>query len=92
MPETNRTRSSQDVALPRGVSDPLLWRAAYDVAAAHRPDAAGRCSSLLCAGRPAPCEPLEAARRAMRLAGDAGRRAEHGEPDARVAAQRRRAA
>ncbi|MCZ7437051.1 hypothetical protein O7598_11655 [Micromonospora sp. WMMC241] len=91
MPETNRTRSSQDAVLPRGVTDALLWRAAYDVAAAHRPDAAGRCSSLLCAGRPAPCEPMEAALRAMRMAGDAGR-AEYGEPDARVAARRRRAA
>ncbi|QLQ36293.1 hypothetical protein [Micromonospora robiginosa] len=92
MPETNRTRSSQDAALPRGVTDPLLWRSAYDVAAAHRPDAAGRCSSLLCAGRPAPCEPLEAARRAMRLAGDADQRADHGERAGRVAGQRRRAA
>ncbi|SCG34369.1 hypothetical protein [Micromonospora humi] len=92
MPETNRTRSSQDAVLPRGVTDPLLWRSAYDVAEAHRPDDAGRCSSLLCAGRPAPCGPSEAARRAMRLAGDADRRAERGEPDARVAARRRRAA
>lgn len=92
MPETNRTRSSQDAVLPRGVTDPLLWRAAYDVAAAHRPDAAGRCSSLLCAGRPAPCEALDGARRAMRLAGDAGRRAEPGGPDVGVAARRRRAA
>ncbi|GAB3070824.1 hypothetical protein [Micromonospora schwarzwaldensis] len=92
MPDTIRTRSSQDAVLPRGVTDPLLWRSAYDVAAAHRPDAGGRCSSLLCAGVPAPCEPLTVARRAMRLAGDASRRADHGGSDGRPAGKQRRAA
>ncbi|WBB76172.1 hypothetical protein O7602_11890 [Micromonospora sp. WMMD1128] len=92
MPDTIRTRSSQDAALPYGVTDPLLWRAAYDVAANHRPDAQGRCSSLLCAGRPAPCEPLDSARRAMRLAGDTGRRAGRDESTGRAAGERRRAA
>ncbi|WP_089154281.1 hypothetical protein [Micromonospora sp. NBS 11-29] len=92
MPDTIRTRSSQDAVLPYGVTDPLLWRAAYDVAAAHRADAEGRCSSLLCARRPAPCAPLTAARRAMRLAGDASRRADDGERAGGRTGERRRAA
>ncbi|MFI7211257.1 hypothetical protein [Micromonospora maritima] len=92
MPDTIRTRSSQDAALPEGVTDPLLWRAAYDVAAAHRPDPAGRCTSLLCAGRPAPCAPLTAARKAMRLAGDADRQAGYDESAGRTTRDRRRAA
>ncbi|MGC4892420.1 hypothetical protein [Micromonospora sp. DT31] len=90
MPDTIRTRSSQDAELPRGVTDPLLWRAAYDVAAAHHGDADGRCVSLLCDGEPTPCPALTAARRAMRLAGDADRRT--GENADQVRAQRRRAA
>lgn len=92
MPETTRFRSSQDVVLPEDVTDPLLWRTAYDVAAAHQPDAAGRCTSLLCAGRSAPCEPMDHARRAMRLARGGERRAEFRETPGRTARDRRRAA
>ncbi|KAB1905098.1 hypothetical protein [Micromonospora sp. AMSO31t] len=92
MPETTRFRSSQDVVLPDDVTDPLLWRAAYDVAAAHQPDAAGHCTSLLCAGRSAPCEPMDNARRAMRLARAGTRRAEFRETPDRTARDRRRAA
>ncbi|MET7832376.1 hypothetical protein ABZS44_06070 [Micromonospora sediminicola] len=92
MPDAIRTRSSQDAALPEGVTDPLLWRAAYDVAAAHRPDPAGRCTSLLCAGRPAPCPPFTAAHKAMGLAGDAGRRAGYDGSAGRATRDRRRAA
>ncbi|SBT42679.1 hypothetical protein [Micromonospora auratinigra] len=93
MPDTTHIRSSHQVALPEDVTDPLLWRAAYDVAAAHRPDAAGRCASLLCAGRPAPCEPLTQARRAMRLAQGAVSRRPAGRPvPARSARDRRHAA
>lgn len=90
VPDTMRIRSSQDAALPRGVTDPLLWRAAYDVAAAHQPDDSGRCESLLCDGRPGPCDALTAAHRAMRLAGDLD--AEHDEPATWRTEERRRAA
>ncbi|WP_174537112.1 hypothetical protein [Micromonospora chalcea] len=90
MPDTMRIRSSQDASLPRGVTDPLLWRAAYDVAAAHQPDDSGRCESLLCDGRPAPCDALTAAHRAMHLAGD--RDADLDEPATWGTEQRRRAA
>ncbi|MFE9955247.1 hypothetical protein [Micromonospora sp. NPDC005299] len=92
MPETTRFRSSQDVVLPDDVTDPLLWRAAYDVAAAHQPDATGRCPSLLCDGRSAPCEPMVNARRAMRLARGGARRAEGRGTTGRNARDRRRAA
>ncbi|MCI4065685.1 hypothetical protein MRQ36_25260 [Micromonospora sp. R77] len=68
MSEQTSVRSSHDAVLPDDVTDPLLWRAAYDVAAAHRPDERGRCPSLLCAGQGSPCEPLRTASRAMRLA------------------------
>ncbi|MEU3453483.1 hypothetical protein ABZ671_07755 [Micromonospora sp. NPDC006766] len=68
MPDTTHNRSSHEVDLPDDVTDPLLWRLAYDVAVAHQPDATGRCPSLLCAKQSAPCEPLVNAERAMRLA------------------------
>ncbi|MET7468064.1 hypothetical protein ACFYON_08725 [Micromonospora sp. NPDC005686] len=90
MPDTIRNRSSQDAALPQGVTDPLLWRAAYDVAAAHRPDESGRCESLLCDGQVAPCDALTAAHRAMELAGD--RHDGRAESETWRTEQRRRAA
>ncbi|AYF27172.1 MULTISPECIES: hypothetical protein [Micromonospora] len=90
MPDTIRNRSSLDADLPRGVTDPLLWRAAYDVAVAHRPDESGRCESLLCDGQVAPCDALTAAHRAMELAGD--RHADRAEPETWRTEQRRRAA
>jgi len=68
VPETTRNWPSHDAVLPEDVTDPLLWRMAYDVAVAHQPDAEGRCPSLLCAGQSAPCAPLVNARRAMLLA------------------------
>ncbi|MFU8871682.1 hypothetical protein [Micromonospora sp. SL4-19] len=68
MPETTRHWPSHDAVLPDDVTDTLLWRVAYDVAEAHRPDAAGRCPSPLCGYQSAPCPPLVHARRAMRLA------------------------
>ncbi|MFE9689241.1 hypothetical protein [Micromonospora sp. NPDC005806] len=68
MPDTTHNRSSQDAVLPDDVTDPLLWRAAYDVATAHQPDESGRCPSLLCGGQAAPCDTLVDARRAMHLA------------------------
>jgi hypothetical protein len=68
VPDTTHIRSSHDTVLPGDVTDPLLWRTAYDVAAAHQPDETGRCPSLLCGGRPAPCDTLVRARQAMQLA------------------------
>ncbi|GAA4571568.1 hypothetical protein GCM10023176_32530 [Micromonospora coerulea] len=95
MPDTTHTRSSHDAVLPDDVTDPLLWRVAYDVAAAHQPDAEGRCPSLLCARQSAPCEPLVNARRAMRLArggAPAGRRSGSREAPAPRSRNRRRKA
>ncbi len=68
MLDASHHRSNHEVVLPDDVTDPLLWRAAYDVATAHQPDETGRCPSLLCGGQPAPCDTLVDARRAMRLA------------------------
>ncbi|MEV0157840.1 hypothetical protein AB0H57_29580 [Micromonospora sp. NPDC050686] len=70
----SRTRPSQSRPLPGGVTDPLLWRLAEDVAAAHQPDGRGDCRNLLCAGRPSPCPPLRNAERARELAGTGLRR------------------
>ncbi|SCF21804.1 hypothetical protein [Micromonospora mirobrigensis] len=63
------SRPSQSRPLPAGVTDPLLWRLAEDVAAAHQPDENGNCRNLLCAGQRGPCGPLVNADRARRLAG-----------------------
>ncbi|WP_170286317.1 hypothetical protein [Micromonospora olivasterospora] len=49
------------------MTDPLLWRLAYDVASAHEPDENGRCRNLLCADQPSPCTPLVNAERALGL-------------------------
>ncbi|MCW3843656.1 hypothetical protein ONA70_26495 [Micromonospora yasonensis] len=68
MSDTTQNRSSHEAVLPDDVTDPLLWRAAYDVATAHQPDETGHCPSLLCGGQAAPCDTLVDARRAMRLA------------------------
>lgn len=95
MSEQTAVRSSHDAVLPDDVTDPLLWRAAYDVAAAHRPDERGRCPSLLCAGQSTPCEPLRTASRAMRLASggaSVSRRSAAREASAPVHPQRRRRA
>ncbi|WP_406045615.1 hypothetical protein OG799_14745 [Micromonospora sp. NBC_00898] len=95
MPDTTPTRSSRDAVLPDDVTDPLLWRAAYDVAAAHEPDEEGRCPSLLCGHQSAPCEPMVNARRAMRLARagtSAGRGSEPRETPVPRARDRRAAA
>ncbi|MGR6320515.1 hypothetical protein Q2K19_23260 [Micromonospora soli] len=68
MSDTTHSRSSHEAVLPDDVTDPLLWRTAYDVATAHEPDETGHCPSLLCGGQAAPCDTLVDARRAMRLA------------------------
>ncbi|MGC1214852.1 MAG: hypothetical protein WA890_26785 [Micromonospora sp.] len=95
MPDTTHIRSSHQAVLPDDVTDPLLWRLAYDVAAAHQPDESGRCPSLLCAHQSGPCEPMVNARRAMRLAhggASTDRRSAYRETSARATRNRRRAA
>ncbi|MBY8875622.1 hypothetical protein K7640_27715 [Micromonospora sp. PLK6-60] len=69
-----RNRPSQSRPLPGGVTDPLLWRLAEDVAAAHQPDGRDGCRNLLCAGEAYPCPPLRHAQRARELAGTDVRR------------------
>jgi hypothetical protein len=91
VPETTRIRPSHDVLLPDDVTDPLLWRVAYDVATAHQPDATGACTSPLCVDQGAPCAPMVLARRAMRLARGGGRSATR-ETSAPMASDRRREA
>lgn len=68
MPSASRNRPSQQVDLPDDVTDPLLWRLAYDVGLAHRPDESGRCGNLDCPDEIGPCPALRNAQRAMRLA------------------------
>jgi len=64
-----RSHPSTRLPVPADVADILLWRLAVDVAAAHQPGPDGRCSSLLCAGRPTyPCPPAAAAQRATHAA------------------------
>lgn len=94
MPDTTQVRSSQEAVLPDDVTDPLLWRTAYDVAAAHQPDETGRCPSLLCGGQAAPCGTLTDARRAMDLARSGEAPAEESVPAAapRPRSRRRRKA
>ncbi|MEH1013115.1 hypothetical protein V6U90_08380 [Micromonospora sp. CPCC 206060] len=63
---------------PDGVTDPLLWGLALDVADAHAPDDAGGCQNLLCAGQSWPCTAWNSAQRALQVAqapqGHPGRR------------------
>ncbi|SCG43245.1 hypothetical protein [Micromonospora coxensis] len=54
---------------PAGVTDPLLWRLAADVAQAHQPDRTGRCDNLLCDRQEWPCEAASNARRALEMSG-----------------------
>ncbi|WP_236647234.1 hypothetical protein [Micromonospora sicca] len=60
-----RERLSALAALPDDVIDPLLWRLALDVVAAHQPDERGNCRNLQCAGQRGMCAAARAARRAM---------------------------
>ncbi|MEW2382398.1 hypothetical protein AB0873_09955 [Micromonospora sp. NPDC047707] len=41
-----RERLSTQAVLPDDVTDPLLWRLAFDVASAHQPDERGDCRNL----------------------------------------------
>jgi hypothetical protein len=58
----------QDEPVPAGTADPLLWRLAAAVAAAHQPDQQGRCTNLQCHGQRGACWAGRMARRALRLA------------------------
>ncbi|TDC34091.1 hypothetical protein [Micromonospora sp. KC213] len=70
MPETDQQPRGRG-RTPEGVTDPLLWRLATDVAEAHQPDETGHCDNLLCDGQAWPCEATRNARRALVLAGTA---------------------
>ncbi|AYF30778.1 hypothetical protein CSH63_25720 [Micromonospora tulbaghiae] len=63
-----RERLSVLAALPDDVIDPLLWRLAFDVVAAHQPNERGNCRNLQCVGQRGMCAAARAARRAMALA------------------------
>ncbi|TWJ19056.1 MULTISPECIES: hypothetical protein [Micromonospora] len=60
-----RERLSTLAVLPDDVTDPLLWRLAFDVASAHQPDERGDCRNLQCHGQRGMCAAARAARRAM---------------------------
>ena len=65
----DRSRPSDTANIPTAVVDVLLWRAAYDVAAAHQPRPDRRCANLQCAQQPpGPCPPARAARHARLVA------------------------
>ncbi|MGC5022795.1 hypothetical protein [Micromonospora sp. DT47] len=57
-------------AVPRTVTDVLLWLLAADVAAAHLPDPdrPDRCANLRCTREAYPCPPARDAQRACRAA------------------------
>ncbi|MDM4783697.1 MULTISPECIES: hypothetical protein [unclassified Micromonospora] len=63
-----RERLSALAVVPDDVTDPLLWRLALDVAAAHQPNEHGDCRNLQCAGQRGMCAAARHARRAMTLA------------------------
>jgi hypothetical protein len=69
--ETDRPEPRDRGTAPAGVTDPLLWRLAADVADAHRPDETGRCDNLLCDHQEWPCDAARRAQRALALSGDA---------------------
>ncbi|WP_244295584.1 hypothetical protein [Micromonospora orduensis] len=63
-----RERLSALAVVPDDLTDPLLWRLALDVAAAHQPNERGDCRNLQCAGQRDKCAAACDARRAMTLA------------------------
>ncbi len=66
---TDSYRRTELRTAPTGVTDPLLWHLAVDVAAAHQADANGHCTNLQCArvGR-GECPPARLARYALHRA------------------------
>lgn len=67
-PAVPHERLSLLAVIPDDVTDPLLWRLALDVIAAHQPNDHGNCRNLQCANHRAMCPAARAARRAMNLA------------------------
>lgn len=51
-----------------GVADPMLFKLATDIAAAHHRAPDGTCASLLCRSQPYPCGPARLAHRAAQQA------------------------
>lgn len=68
MPQPRRERPGRFAAVPDDTTDPLLWRLAIDVLAAHQPAQDGNCRNLQCAENTGPCTAATAARRAIQLA------------------------
>lgn len=69
MSDTSRNRPNHYADRPDGVTDPLLWGLALDVADAHQPDEGGAdCTNLLCAGQGWPCAAWQTAQRALQVA------------------------
>jgi hypothetical protein len=68
MSRDHGARVSDLAAPPDDITDPLLWRLATDVAAAHQTGADGRCRNLQCADQPRQCAAGRNARRALHLA------------------------
>ncbi|MBO4206760.1 hypothetical protein [Micromonospora echinofusca] len=68
MSESRHDHDRRPADRPDGVTDPLLWRLALDVADAHAPDGDGGCHNLLCADQPWPCPAWQSAQRALQVA------------------------
>ncbi len=73
MPKPHRERPGRLAAVPDDITDPLLWRLAIDVLAAHQPEHNGNCRNLQCAGQTGICTAASNARRALTLARTATR-------------------
>ncbi len=54
MPHLRRERPGHFASVPDDVTDPLLWRLAIDVLAAHQPGQNSNCRNLQCVGEVAP--------------------------------------
>lgn len=67
MPHPYRERPGSLTAVPDDVTDPLLWRLAIDVLAAHQPGQDGNCRNLQCTGQIGTCAATTNARRAVVL-------------------------
>ncbi|TDC84689.1 hypothetical protein E1193_05045 [Micromonospora sp. KC606] len=64
----SRERLSLTAAIPDEVINPLLWRLALDVTAAHQPDRDGNCRNLQCVNYRGMCPAARTARHAINLA------------------------
>ena len=73
MPKPHRERPGRLAAVPDDITDPLLWRLAIDVLAAHQPEHDGNCRNLQCAEQTGICTAASNARRALTLARTATR-------------------